>query len=281
MARKDNTFPLHLEKQQENIYTGVIRRIARLVIPIIKRQFRKEQKEQDKLIITVDAENFGELENELLAEFEEKLLRSGFVASEIEKAALLIDAWTVAQTKKSVKRLQKIKRRTAKSRIPIIFEPDNPLVLDFIDTYTAQNVELVANLGRQFIPDVTQLASDTFLQGGSTKDLASNLLKFTDGEAKKAAFWARDQAGTAYSQLTKTRQMSAGINSYIWRTVGDNAVRGNDPDDQTSHVLLEGEKYSWAKGASATGQLSAPGAKHPGEDYNCRCTAEPILESVE
>lgn len=280
MARKDNTYPLHLEKQQEQIYVNAIKSISRLVLPMVRKQFKKEQKERDK-IIKLDADNFGDLENEMLAEFEKKLLASGYIASEIEKAAFLIDAWAVAQTKKSIKKIQKTTRRTAKRIIPILFEPDDPLVIDFIDTYIAQNVELVANLGREFIPEVTELASQTFIQGGSTKDLSANLLKFTEGNAKKAAFWARDQAGTAYSQLTMRRQMSAGFSEYIWRTVGDNHVRGLDPDDQTSHVLLEGQKFTWAKGAAGTGQLSAPDAKHPGEDYNCRCTSEPFIEGLE
>lgn len=280
MAQRENKFPLHLEKQQEQVYVNVIRRISSLVIPLLRKQFKKEQTEEIKLL-KVDAENFGELENELLAEFEEKLLKSGFVASEIEKAAFLLDAWAVKTTKKSISKVEKITRRTAKRRIPILFEPDNPLVLDFIDTYIKQNVELVANLGREFIPGITELASDTFLQGGSTKDLSKNLLKFTNNEANKAAFWARDQAGTAYSQLTKTRQMSAGFDRYTWRTVGDNEVRGSDPSDQTSHVLLDGQVFTWAKGASQTGQISAPGAMHPGEDYNCRCTAEPFIEGLE
>jgi SPP1 gp7 family putative phage head morphogenesis protein len=272
-----NNFPLHIEKQQEQVYVNAIKRLSRMVLPEIRKQFKK-QKTEEKKIITLDADNFGDLENQLEEEFKKQLLKSGFIAAEIEKVAFLLDAWTVAKTKQSIKRIQKIKRRTAKSKIPIIFQPDDPIVLDFLDTYIKQNIDLVTALGKEFIPDVTDLASQTFISGGSTKDLAANLKQFTEGNEKRAAFWARDQVGTAYSQLTKTRQESAGFTHYIWRTVGDSHVRGNDPADQTSHVVLDGEKFSWSKGASDTGQLSAPGAKHPGEDYNCRCTAEPDFE---
>jgi len=276
---KKNNFPFHIEKQQEQLFVNAIRRISRFVIPLIRKQFKKQTAEQNK-IIKLDAENFGDLENELEAKFQDALIKSGFVSAEIEKIAFLLDAWTVAKTKQAISRIQKIKRTTAKSQIPIIFEPDDPIVIDFIETYIKQNTDLVAALGKEFIPDVTDLASQTFIQGGSTKDLSKNLLHFTNSQEKRAAFWARDQVGTAYSQMTMRRQTSAGINDYIWRTVGDNHVRGLDPNDTTSHVDLEGQRFPWAKGAAETGQLSAPGAKHPGEDYNCRCTAEAFIEGI-
>jgi SPP1 gp7 family putative phage head morphogenesis protein len=46
---------------------------------------------------------------------------------------------------------------------------------------------------------------------------------------------------------------------YIWRTVRDNHVR-------SQHAAREGKVFSWNK---------APEGGHPGEDYNCRCWAEP------
>ena len=48
---------------------------------------------------------------------------------------------------------------------------------------------------------------------------------------------------------------------YIWRTVGDDKVRD-------SHAEREGCIFSWD---------DAPEGGHPGEDYNCRCIAEPYV----
>ncbi len=48
---------------------------------------------------------------------------------------------------------------------------------------------------------------------------------------------------------------------YIWRTVGDEKVRGN-------HRAREGQSFSWE---------DPPEGGHPGEDYNCRCWTEPIV----
>lgn len=46
---------------------------------------------------------------------------------------------------------------------------------------------------------------------------------------------------------------------YIWRTVGDDKVR-------SAHAEREGEIFNWHV---------PPEGGHPGEDYNCRCWAEP------
>ena len=46
---------------------------------------------------------------------------------------------------------------------------------------------------------------------------------------------------------------------YIWRTVGDDRVR-------SKHAEREGEIFNWHV---------PPEGGHPGEDYNCRCWAEP------
>ncbi len=50
---------------------------------------------------------------------------------------------------------------------------------------------------------------------------------------------------------------------YIWHTVGDHKVRGE-------HARRNGQTFSWA---------NPPDDENPGEDYNCRCWAEPINPS--
>ena len=49
---------------------------------------------------------------------------------------------------------------------------------------------------------------------------------------------------------------------YIWRTVKDSDVR-------PAHAAREGQTFSWT---------NPPEGGHPGEDYNCRCWAEPVAE---
>lgn len=52
-------------------------------------------------------------------------------------------------------------------------------------------------------------------------------------------------------------------NYYVWHTVGDDRVR-------SSHEERDGKIFAWD---------DAPEGGHPGEDYNCRCTAEPYSKN--
>ncbi len=55
------------------------------------------------------------------------------------------------------------------------------------------------------------------------------------------------------------------VDKYIWLTQGDDKVR---PD----HAALEGELIAWD---------DPPDIGHPGEDYNCRCIAQPYLDGID
>jgi hypothetical protein len=50
---------------------------------------------------------------------------------------------------------------------------------------------------------------------------------------------------------------------YTWKTVGDEKVRGD-------HASRDERRFTWD---------SPPEGGHPGEDYNCRCWAEPLAET--
>lgn len=67
--------------------------------------------------------------------------------------------------------------------------------------------------------------------------------------------------GTPIELSLKTALQEHPTTHYIWRTRGDNKVRA-------LHAANNGRIFSWDSPLS-TG--------HPGEDYNCRCTAEPYV----
>jgi hypothetical protein len=63
------------------------------------------------------------------------------------------------------------------------------------------------------------------------------------------------------TQLSNEEQQEAGYTHYVWHTQGDDRVRG-------AHAVNEGRLFSWN---------NPPVTGHPGEDYNCRCWAEPYV----
>jgi len=65
-------------------------------------------------------------------------------------------------------------------------------------------------------------------------------------------------------RFTQERQTDAGIDSYVWRTMEDERVR-------ETHDAVDGQTFPWSAPPEETDN------NHPGEDYQCRCWAEPVL----
>jgi len=255
-----NKFPKHLEKDMEKLYSRAIVTIGKKFLPQIKKAFNE----------SINITDFTIKLNKIIDEDFVKYIGAATLPG-IDKEIELVSAWAFSQTKKAVVNLQGL---TAEQiREGILVNKKNPVYLTFVKKTIEKNKDLVKALGKEYIDGVSQNAIKTFIDGGSRKDLTNKMLEYTDENLNKAKFWARDQVGDAFAEFTAQQQSLSGIKNYIWRTMGDNAVR----DD---HAELEGRVFSWSDGAMSTGLLSKPGASHPAEDYSCRCYAEPTNEDV-
>jgi len=156
----------------------------------------------------------------------------------------------------------------------------NPLteawLMPEMQLWASQNAQLITSLQQGYADDVAKAVRETVIRGGSIRDLTEHIRdRLEPGLEKKAAFIARDQVGTLNADLTQKRQTDAGVTKYIWRTAKDERVRGDPggmyPSAEPSHFDREGKVYEWK---------NPPEGGHPGEDYNCRCTAEPDFSDL-
>ncbi len=83
-----------------------------------------------------------------------------------------------------------------------------------------------------------------------------------DPHLYRKAFQAYLRKGTPIEWSIKQERPTT---HYIWRTRGDDKVR-------PSHAANNGRVFAWN---------DPPETGHPGEDYGCRCTAEPFMPSVD
>ncbi len=82
-----------------------------------------------------------------------------------------------------------------------------------------------------------------------------------DQHIYRKAFQAYLRKGTPIMWSIKQERPTT---HYIWRTQGDGQVR-------PSHAANDGKIFAWD---------DPPSTGHPGEDYGCRCTAEPYFPEV-
>ncbi len=93
---------------------------------------------------------------------------------------------------------------------------------------------------------------------------------------RKAKFLARNETSIFMSKYHEQRYSEAGITQYIWSTSHDSRVRpapGTHGSD--NHRVLDGRSFYFSNPPTvdpATGRKA-----NPGQDYNCRCVAIPIL----
>lgn len=92
--------------------------------------------------------------------------------------------------------------------------------------------------------------------------------------ANKAKFLARQETALLMAKFKETRYADAGVNEYKWGCV---AGSKNHPV-RPWHKDLEGKTFRWDNPPVTTQPGTSVRRNNPGQDYNCRCFAKPIVK---
>lgn len=142
---------------------------------------------------------------------------------------------------------------------------DQPWLAGEVTLFTEQNVNLITSIPEQVFPQVESIVNQAIQRGLRAEDIEDDIESRFGVSESRARLIARDQVNKLNGQITQLRQTDLGITRYIWRTSLDERVRD-------SHAAQEGQIYSWDDPPEETG--------HPGFQFQCRCTAEPILDDL-
>ena len=144
-----------------------------------------------------------------------------------------------------------------------------PSIQGEIDQWVNTNINLIESGthapidGRRLksvLGRVESMVHDAHASGLRVEELSGQLQRMGVGKAR-ANLIARDQILKLNGQINRQRQLAAGITQYTWSTSKDERVRDE-------HADLEGSVHDWN---------APPPPGHPGQDYQCRCTAIPIM----
>ena len=142
----------------------------------------------------------------------------------------------------------------------------------FFDGLLAQwmtrNIRLIHQVPQRTLSQMEETVRRNWQENLSNNEIAANLRHIYGVNKRQAEFWARDQMGNLYTSLNKAMQQDAGVKEYIWLSSNDDIVRD-------AHAKLNGKRFEWANPPIVD---KAKGRRaHPGENYNCRCVAQPIF----
>lgn len=135
-------------------------------------------------------------------------------------------------------------------------------LLDLYTSWAGENAGLITSIGDEYFDQIRDVIVDAVRTGKTTREIAGLLRERYDVARSRARFIARDQIAKLNGQITQQRQTALGVTRYKWSTSLDERVR-------PTHRVLEGKIFSWSK---------PPSVGHPGQDYQCRCVAIPVLD---
>jgi len=148
------------------------------------------------------------------------------------------------------------------------------------------NFKLIRGAAKRYVDQVSRLSEKAVVNGWSSKSLTHDFMGLGDGMTHSyARLLARDQTGKLNGHITQGEQTDAGLETYTWRTAGDERVRGDPsgkyPKSVPSHFVMDGllcrwddaTVYSDDNGATWQDRTADMPMEHPGGEIQCRCTA--------
>ena len=164
--------------------------------------------------------------------------------------------------------------------------PSGSRIDNLTKRYIGDNVSLIKSIPDRLHSQVNDVIHEGLTKGRRPEAMAADIEERFNVAKSRAMFIARDQLSKLNGDLNRTNQEELGVVNYIWRTAGDEAVRDGADDN---HRAMEGMLCSWADPTIYSpddGESWLPRADiggpdlEPGEDFNCRCTAEGVLPSL-
>lgn len=153
--------------------------------------------------------------------------------------------------------------RYLKTLIGIDVVQAEPWLVPFSELFIESNVGLIKSIPSRMFGEVREMVENAAVTGRRPEAFAQDIQERFGVSESRAKLLARDQVGKYNGNLSAARQQRLGIKTFIWRTSQDERVRD-------SHRAKEGQSYEWQDPPHDTGM--------PGEDFQCRCTAEPIID---
>ena len=133
----------------------------------------------------------------------------------------------------------------------------------------SEQVGLIRSLPIEAAQRVHKVVTEGLSQGLRADQVAAEIMKTGVVVRSRADLIARTEVGRASTTLTQVRAQHIGSTHFIWRTAGDSDVR-------PTHRALNGKTFRWDDPPECDpGHHALPGCI-----WNCRCYAEPLIESL-
>lgn len=156
-------------------------------------------------------------------------------------------------------------------------EMEKAPIKGLLKQYMEENVKRIKSVPLNAAKKIEKIVLENLKTGAeraeSLTDIVMQIGKLPDSMRSRAKLIARTEIAKMSTGLVKARAVSSDINWYVWRSTHDIRVR-------SSHKLMDKVLVAWDDPASPEeldGAKRSYGHYHPGEIFNCRCYARPLI----
>lgn len=133
-----------------------------------------------------------------------------------------------------------------------------------------EQVGLIQSIPTEAAQRVHELTIKGLEDSTRAAEFAEEIHRTGEVTRSRATLIARTEVARTSTTLTQARAEAIGSTHYIWRTAHDSSVR-------PGHRAMEGKVCEWAR-PPAVIENGETMHFHPGQIWNCRCYAEPVLD---
>ena len=145
-----------------------------------------------------------------------------------------------------------------------------------MNDWTSKSATSIFEVPRKLIDKIKKIIQKGYDTGKPTTEVQKEIQEaYSQTKRSTAKSWS-ESVVYLNAQINKKTQEDAGVRRYMWYTRRDARVR-------PCHKALDGQTCWWNDPpqmwtGSNYARIYTGRRCHPGEDYNCRCSAVPIFE---
>ena len=254
-------------------YKAAVMGELKMVLPSLQKEAVKDNPERlDANFDSVLKSAFGRAGKKLAEAYSAKTLRkwAAMITARVDKSTKKDIETMVGQAKKMKKKNIELGGGEFKAEIvmpeTVIKRQLNPFYQNVID----QQIGLIESIPEEESAKMRKILTKSLIDNEPIKTIEKRLTKAFKVSEGRARLIARDQVLKLNGAVNRVKQQAIGVTKYKWRTVRDDRVRGRHQD-------LEGRVFSW----DDPPRINLQGDRgHPGDDYQCRCYAEAVLDDI-
>lgn len=164
--------------------------------------------------------------------------------------------------------------RQVRSVLGVDLPGSDPFLEEQLALFRNANVQLVTRMTEEQLGRLERTLTAGARTGTRVETLRESIEADLGVSRSRANLIARDQVLKLNGELTQLRHREAGVEEYEWISSGDASVR-------TQHKFLNdasarGVTFKWSNPPVV--DIETGRRAHPGEDYQCRCTANPVFK---